>query len=280
MKRLNPILRSKLAKLQEVLRKAESVLVAYSGGVDSSFLLKVALDVLGPEKVLAVTAVSPTYPAEELAAARKLARDLGVRQKLISTSELRNRLFASNPVRRCYWCKKELFRHLVSLAKKSRLEKVVDGSNLEDCLDYRPGEQARKEYGVISPLQIAGLTKKEIRLLARKFSLPVWDKPSSACLASRIPYGTPITLKKLKRIARAEKFLRQSGFRQVRVRDFDLLAKLEVEEKDFLKVIRQREKIVSVLKSCGYLYVTLDLQPYRSGSLNALVRKKLQVVRT
>lgn len=267
---------TKLQNLREILQGMDSLLLAYSGGVDSTFLLKVATDVLG-EKVLAVTAVSPTYPQEEHQAACEIARLLGARHISISTDELEDPNFCGNPPERCYYCKQELFRKLKHIASREGISFVVDASNLDDCSDYRPGRKAAEEIGVRSPLIEAGLSKQEIRNFSRELGLPTWDKPSMACLASRFPYGETITPEKLVRVEQAEKLLRALGFRQVRVRSHGKLARIEVDADRLSELAAPglRQKVVNALKEMGFVYVTLDLQGYRTGSLNeALPREK------
>ncbi|HOJ39438.1 MAG TPA: ATP-dependent sacrificial sulfur transferase LarE [bacterium] len=264
----------KLELLERWLQKAESVLVAYSGGVDSSLLLKIALKTLGKENVLAVTASSPLFPAEEIARARELARRMGARHLIIRATWWRQNDFTANPPDRCYLCKRELYRHLRLLARRSKLKTVLDGANADDRSDFRPGEKARKEFHIRSPLQEIGLTKKEVRLLARELGLPVWNKASSACLASRIPYGRRITLRKLKRIEDAENYLRKFNLGEIRVRDYGCLARVETDPDDWPKLLRHRKQVLEGLKKSGYLYITLDLEGFRSGSLNAALKTK------
>lgn len=272
-------LKSKFVKLKKILFSMEKVLVAFSAGVDSSLLLKVATLVL-PRRVLAVTACSGTYPAEELKQARRLAKELGVKFKIIHTNELGNPRFKINPINRCYYCKKELFQKLKQIAANHNIKYILDGSNLDDNLDIRPGSKAKREFNVRSPLAEAGFRKKEIRQLSRRLGLKTWDKPSLACLASRIPYGTMIRRKDLSRIETAEAYLRRLGFRQVRLRHYNGLARIEV-EKDKIKHLinpQVKDKVIDRLKNLGYNYVTVDLEGYRMGSMNQ-VRPKLTPVR-
>lgn len=249
-----------------------SVLVAYSGGVDSTFLLKVAGDVLS-DKVLAVTAVSPTYQRKELEFSRSMAKFLKIKHRIIKTSELNNKRFVSNPVNRCYFCKKELFRALRKIAKEKKIDFVIDASNASDKFDYRPGTKAKEEFRIRSPLAEAGLTKEEIRVLSRKLKLPSWDKPSLACLASRIPYGSKISKSVLKRIYEAEIVLNSIGFKQVRLRHYDGLCRIEVPKDDIHRLINKRSRIVKNLKKLGYNYITVDLEGYRTGSMNEAIEK-------
>jgi uncharacterized protein len=246
------------------------VLLAYSGGVDSTYLLYAAREALGKENVLAVIAESPTYPREEIDAAVKIADEQGVECRIIKTEELSDENFISNSSERCYYCKKELFARLKMLANENGTKTIVDGSNTDDLNDHRPGNRAKAEFGVRSPLQEAGLTKEEIRQLSKEAGLPTWDKPSMACLASRIPYGTRIDEGILSMVKEAEKHLRSLGFKQLRVRHHDKIARIEVDQGSLPKVMEKKvmDAIVKKFEGLGYVYVTLDLKGYRTGSMN------------
>jgi uncharacterized protein len=263
----------KFARLKEILLSMERVVVAYSGGVDSTLLLRVAKESLGEEHVVAVTARSPLYPERELAGAKRIAQEMGVRHILIESNELEIEGFSKNPSNRCYFCKKELFEEMQNLARKEAISFVVEGSTLDDEKDHRPGRRAIQELGIRSPLQEARFTKKDVRELSRAMGLPTWDKPSFACLASRFPYGEEITPEGLRMVDEAEDFLFSLGFEQVRVRHYQSLARIEVypEEMNRLMNGSLREKVVNRLKKIGYRYVTLDLQGFRSGSMNEVL---------
>ena len=262
-------LEARLRNLKTILKNMDRVVVAYSGGVDSSLLLRVAADVLGP-RVYAVIASSPTYPDREIRAARALARRLKVRHEVIATKEMDNPAFTANPPLRCYHCKRELMTEIRRIADRKGIAVIVDGQNADDLGDYRPGARAAAEMGVRSPLREAGLTKAEIRTLSRRFGLPTWNKPAMACLASRFPYDTPITAEALQRVGRAEEALNKLGFVQLRVRHHDTVARIEVGSDDIAKIARPpvRKRIVAALCKLGYMYVTLDLSGYRTGSMN------------
>jgi len=257
----------KRARLKKILVDMGSVLLAYSGGVDSTFLLKAAKDALG-DRVLAVTADSATYPRSELIFAKGMAKRLKARHKVIRTSELKNNDFSSNSTDRCYFCKKELFLRLKDIARKHKIRFIIDASNVSDKKDFRPGARAKIELGVRSPLAEADFSKDDIRRFSRLAGLSAWNKPSLACLASRVPYGTKIEAGLLKRIERAEDYLVGLGFRQVRVRHYNGLCRIEVPKKDIPRLVSRQDNIVAKLKSLGYNYITVDLQGYRMGSMN------------
>ncbi|PZE21781.1 ATP-dependent sacrificial sulfur transferase LarE [Paenibacillus xerothermodurans] len=268
----------KYAKLGDILKSMEKVVVAFSGGVDSAFLLKAALEYLGPDRVLAITADSETYPAREKQEAIALAQELGATHAVIHTSELDIPGYAENPTNRCYFCKNSLFDHLIPIARKRGYQHVVFGAIADDLGEHRPGLQAAHEQGVRAPLLEAGIKKSEIRHLSRQFGLKTWDKPSFACLSSRIPYGEAITAQKLSMIDQAEDFLIQLGFRQVRVRQHDNLARIEVPASDLAEVLAVADTVHAKLKQIGYAYVTMDLKGYRSGSLNEVLNPEQQAV--
>jgi len=254
--------------LRATLSAFESVIVAYSGGVDSAYLAYVAHDTLGP-RAFAVTADSPSYPERHRQMAIDIASRFGLQHEIIHTSELERPEYRANPANRCYFCKNELYTHLVRIAQ-ARHSIVVDGNNADDRGDYRPGRQAAREFGVRSPLDEVDLSKEEIRELSRRVGLPTWDEPASACLSSRIPYHHEVTDEKLRTIERAEQVLRSHGFRVCRVRHHDDLARIEVGRDELSRALEPdtAAAIVHELKALGYRYVTIDMQGYRTGSLN------------
>lgn len=263
-------LEEKYSRLKHRLLDLESVVVAFSGGVDSTLLLRVAADTLGPDKVLALTATSPTYPTFEFEQSRQLAAEIGVKQLVVESNELEIPGFAENNPRRCYHCKHELFSICLKYAAEQGFAAVLDGSNLDDLGDYRPGRDAIKELQVHSPLLEAGLGKEEIRQLSKQLQLPTWDKQPFACLSSRFPYGTEITAERLRQIDRCESWLRRQGFRNYRVRFHDQIARIEVAPAEIPRLLDStlRGQLVSEFKAAGFTYVTLDLQGYRTGSMN------------
>lgn len=261
----------KYQDMLNLIRNLHKVVVAFSGGVDSTFLLRASIEALGAENVLAITADSETYPVREREEAVRLAKELGAVHEVIQTSELAIPGYAENPTNRCYFCKQELFSHLIPIAKERGFQHVVFGAIADDLGDHRPGLQAARDKGVRAPILEVGIKKSEIRHLSRQFGLTTWDKPSFACLSSRIPYGERITLEKLSMIDQAEAFLMQLGFRQVRVRQHDKLARIEVAPAVLPEIVSVADTIAAKLKEIGYTYVSLDLQGYRSGSLNEVL---------
>lgn len=267
--------KSKYDTLLSYLKSLHRVAIAYSGGVDSTFLLKAAFDALG-ENVVAITARSLSFPQRELNDAIKFATELGVEHIVIDSEELELEGFAQNPKNRCYLCKKELFTKIQTIAKTKNIEHIIEGSNLDDNGDYRPGLLAIKELGIESPLREVGLTKDDIREISKELALPTWNKPSFACLASRFPYGDTISPEKLKMIDQAEQFLLDRGFYQVRVRVHNNLARIETDETGFALLQKQetRKEIYKQLKTIGFTYVALDLNGYRIGSMNETLTEK------
>jgi pyridinium-3,5-biscarboxylic acid mononucleotide sulfurtransferase len=263
----------KYRRLLAVLRELESVVVAFSGGVDSTLLARAAKDALGDRAVL-VTADSETYPAGELEEARRLAASIGLRHLVVRTEELANPEYARNGANRCFFCKEELFTHLAPIAEREGCRALVYGANVDDLGDHRPGMQSARRRGVRAPLIEAGLTKTEIRELSRTLGLATWDKPSFACLSSRFQYGDPITAEKLRRIDDAEAFLRTLGFRQFRVRHHDRLARIELAHEELGRLWEddRHARVVARFRELGYVYVTVDLAGFQSGSANLLLK--------
>lgn len=273
---MDELLKDKLEALKELLKSMEKVAIAFSGGVDSTFLLKVAKDVL-KDNVIAITLVSPLYPKREIKEAEKIAKTLGVKHIIEQEKSIfKNEAFLNNPPNRCYLCKKEEFEKIIDIAKKYNISYVLDGSNKDDLGDYRPGREALKELGIRSPLLEMGFTKREIRELSKEFGLPTYDKPSLACLASRFPYGQKIDMESLRRVDEGEEFLRNLGIKQVRVRNYRDMARIEVDKESFRIFFDDniRRKIVEKFKELGYIYITLDLEGYRTGSMNEILREK------
>lgn len=268
---------SKLDTLKDYLKNYNSAVIAFSGGVDSTFLARVAADVYG-DKLLLITATSSTYPFYELEEAESLAKLLGIRHKVIVSEELDIPGYSNNPPDRCYYCKSELFGKIKYIAGMEGYQAVFDGSNADDAKDFRPGLKAKREKSVVSPLAEAGFTKEDIRFFSEKYKLPTANKQSYACLASRFPYGEKITREKLERVGNAEFELRNLGFTQFRIRSHENLARLEFIPSEMDKAWQMRDQLIEVCKTSGYTYVTIDLKGYRTGAMNEVLsdeQKKL-----
>jgi uncharacterized protein len=263
---------TKLEQLKNNLRKMQSVAIAYSGGADSTFLVNVSHDLLG-EKAIAITATSSTYPQRELEQAKKFAKHIGIKHMIINSEETEIGDFSKNPSDRCYYCKKELFSKIKQIANNEHLNYVLDGSNVDDATDYRPGMKALKELGVVSPMKDVGLTKQEIKELSRAMHLDTWDKPAFACLASRFPYGVEITKPRLEQVEKAESFLHSLAVKQFRVRYHTEVARIEVSKKDFQIILTHSDEIAKKFKELGFKYITLDIEGYRTGSLNEVLKQ-------
>jgi len=273
---IETVLQTKLTRLQTIIREAGPSIVAYSGGVDSTFVAAIAHDVLGAS-ALAVTGVSPSVPTSEVEEAKALAGQIGITHELIDTREMDDPDYVKNNPDRCFHCKDELYGRLAQIATERGFAAVLDGCNLDDTGDFRPGRRAAAEHRVRSPLLEAELTKEDIRELSRERGLPTWDKPAMACLSSRIPYGTPVTVEALSSVEQAEQYLRSLGIRQLRVRHHvlpsgDTAARIETDDAGMDALLADRRTVAERLKAFGYLYVTLDLAGYRTGSLNEALK--------
>lgn len=268
-----PITMDKLAKLKQLIKTKKSVIVAFSGGLDSTVIAKICYDVL-KEKAIAITLTSETYTKEELRNAKKSAKEIGIRHLIIKSNELKNKNFIANPENRCYYCKSELAKELRKIAEKEGIETIVDGVNYSDLKEHRPGIIACNEFGFFHPFVELKITKDEVREIAKELNLD-YEKPSLACLSSRLPYGEKITKEKLVKIGKAEEFLRKLGFKQIRVRYHKNIARIEVFENEIEKFFDSdlRKKVVKKLKSLGFVYVVVDLQGYRSGSMDEVLGK-------
>lgn len=264
----------KFEHVQNIVRTFQRAVVAYSGGVDSTLIAKIALDVLGAENVLAVIASSASLGREEERDAIDMLNEIGLRLLRVETREVEDPRYAANPINRCYYCKEHVYGALAEVARVQGFDVVIDGFNAEDTGDFRPGRKAGRELGIRSPLCEAGLNKDEIRILARNLGLSNWAKPAMACLSSRVEYGTPINVQILTQVDRAEQALRRLGFEDLRVRHHDKLARIEVDQHELDRALESREEIIAAVKSAGYVYVTLDLQGLRHGSMNEALSQR------
>jgi pyridinium-3,5-biscarboxylic acid mononucleotide sulfurtransferase len=273
--KLSAELQNKYTQLRALLASLGSVLVAYSGGVDSALLLKVASDMLG-NRCQGVLAISPAYDDEETAAAINVATTMGIAIITVRTDEINNPAYIANDINRCFHCKEELFTNLEPIARSHKLAHIVYGINLSDMGDFRPGQRSARQRGVKGPLLDAGFEKADIRALAHYLQVPVWNKPAQACYSSRIPYGTPVTAETLQKITRAERLIRALGFKRVRVRHHDQIARIEVDTEEIMSIVQPdiRIQIDQGLREIGYLYITLDLRGYRTGSMNEVLRHR------
>ena len=260
----------KLERLRDLLTGYKRVVIAYSGGVDSAFLAKIAFETL-KENAIAVTAVSPSYSVDELEETKRIAREIGIHHVIITTYEMENPNYRTNPANRCYFCKSELYSRLKPVAEKFKAEYILDGLNMDDTRDIRHGIKAAREHGIISPLNEASLTKIEIRELSKRLGMRIWDKPATPCLSSRVEYGIEISPEILRQIENAESFLREIGLKNFRVRYHRHIARIEAEPVEFEEILRQRERIVAKFKELGFIYITLDLQGFRTGSMNEIL---------
>ena len=270
---INKNLNAKYIKLKNYLKELKTAAVAFSSGVDSTFLLKTAKEVLG-SNIIAISANFNSFPQKELNEAVEFCRKEQIKHIIIEFNELDIEGFSQNPANRCYLCKKELFKNILEIAKSNNIENVLEGSNTDDVMDYRPGMQALKELNIKSPLRYSGLSKKEIRILSEKMNLPTSNKPSFACLASRFVFGETITKEKLQMVENAEQFLFDMGYNQVRVRIHNNIARIEVMPDDFENILKNRSEITDKFKNLGFVYVTMDLQGYRTGSMNETIKEK------
>ncbi len=266
----------KLKKLESFLLKKGRVIVAFSGGVDSTFLLFFARNILGRKNVTAVTAISPIHHLEDIKESKKIARRLGVKHLIIKSNELADRRFCANTIKRCYYCKDMIYSKMREMARRLDIDTILDGTTKSDKEDFRPGVRAASKWKIDHPLLVAGINKDEIRKWCMHFSKAIARKPSQSCLATRIPYGSRITRDKINRIQKAEDFLKSLGFQKCRVREYDGMSRIELDPKEIRKIFveRKTKKIVDKFNKIGYIYITLDLAGYRSGSMNEIVRMK------